>query len=83
MAKKSTSKKVAVSRGRVPQAVVGKKVLASGKLGKETKFESVRKAAMKVAPEGTSIKTVISNINHAIRHDRCVNPTAYGYKWSR
>ena len=79
MTKKSTSKKVTTSRGPAPKAVIGQKVLASGKLGKEMKFASARAAALKVAPT-VSVKTATSSIYHALAGDQ---PTAYGYKWSR
>lgn len=70
--------KTAKSRGRVARPVEGRKILASGKLGAVTKFVSARAAAAKVAPK-QNVKTVVSNINHAIRGDY---KTAYGYVWN-
>lgn len=75
---KASTKKVTTT-ARKTQAVIGSKVLKTGKVGAGKTFESAKAAAAKVAPESNP-KTVVANIYRCISG---VRPTAYGYKWSK
>lgn len=74
---KASTKKVTTAHKT--QAVIGSKVLKTGKVGAGKTFESAKAAAAKVAPESNP-KTVVANIYRCISG---VRPTAYGYKWSK
>ena len=59
-------------------SVVGQKILKTGKLGKPAAFESISKAAKKVAADRKAV-TAYNNILSAARGK---TKTAYGYKWT-
>lgn len=76
---KASNKKVTTKNTRKTQAVIGAKVLKTGKVGAGKSFASAKAAAEKVAPN-SNVKTVVANIYRCISG---VRPTAYGYKWSK